>query len=226
MGSSALPRRLFLRHIYMLLQEELFCFEERRRRVNFRFIIMRKGITRTIPTMETQAQLHYDGSLNPSYLKPLKKKSEVTNIQYGRTLPTFTVEPQEESVEKPKDMTRQIPRFNVGTPMDYDSQFRVATIKTNTNHVPRRKPVVIHGVNSLANSQAGIVQGEAEFFGDQQGVKALRDTLNYDPMDQIQKDMLRISKADAVDEVTAKGGLHNTHVKRTRTRRRAGKLYI
>ena len=170
--------------------------------------------------------IHYDAGLNPDYIQPLKNKQEVTNTNFGRSIETLSVVASDEPVAKPTDMTRQIPRFNLGTQMGYNDPMRVAAIEHNVNHVPRRKPAVIHGVNSLSNSKAAVITGEAEFFGTQQGVVGLRDTLNYDPLDQLKKDMLRINKADAVDEITAKSGLHNTNVSRSRTRKRAGKIYV
>lgn len=170
--------------------------------------------------------VHYNMNIHHESAKPLKNKLDVTNVEYGRNLPAMKVVALEEPVEQPTDMTRQIPRYNVGTPMDYTSPFNVAKISHNVPHVPNRKPVVIHGVNSLRNSQASVITGEAEFHGAQQGVKALRDTLNYDPIDQIKKDMLRVNKASAVDEVASTPGLHNTKVVRTRTRKRSGQMYI
>ena len=53
-----------------------------------------------------------------------------------------------------------------------------------------------------------------------------KDSLNYDPLDQISKDMLRINKADATEKITVKGGLHNTSVTRSRTRKPSGKTYL
>lgn len=170
--------------------------------------------------------IHYDAGLNPDYIKPLKNKQEVTNTKFGRSLETLAIVASEEPVVKPTDMTRQIPRYNCGTQMGYNDPMSVAAIEHNVNHVPRRKPMVVHGVNSLRNSKAAVITGEAEFFGTQQGVVGLTETLNYDSLDQIKKDMLRINKADAMDEVTAKAGLHNTRVTRSRTRKRAGKIYV
>lgn len=169
----------------------------------------------------------YDTTKQFEGIKPLKNQMEVTNVQFGRSIPTLRVEAPEEPVGYPKDMTRQIPRYNVGA-LSYSTNepLKVARISQHTTHVPRRAPTVIHGVNSLNNSQANVIRGEAEFFGVQQGVKALKDTLNYDPLDQIKKDMLRISKADATDEITAKSGLHNTEVRRSRVRKRAGQIYV
>ena len=123
-------------------------------------------------------------------------------------------------------MTRQIPRYNGGTPMGLTEPFKVAGIRSNVQHVPRRAPVVVHGLNSLNNSQANVITGDAEYFGTQQSVKALRDSLNFDPLDNLKKDMLRVNKADAKDEITAKSGLHNTFVKRSRVRQRAGQIYV
>lgn len=169
---------------------------------------------------------HFNQGMKDPNTTDLKNKMDVTNVKYGRFLETMSVVALEEPVEQPKDMTRQIPRFNVGTPIGYNDPMRVAEIRQDLQHVPNRKPVVIHGVNSLRNSTAAVITGEAEFCGTQQGVKALRDTLNYDPSDQIKKDMLRVNKANAEDKVEATPGLHNTKVVRTRTRKRSGQLYI
>jgi hypothetical protein len=169
---------------------------------------------------------HYDSVKGYQGITPLKKHEDVTNVQFGRNLTTLQVEAPQEAVPPPKDMTRQIPRYNVGTQMGYNDPFKVAMIGQQTAYVPRRAPVVVHGVNSLSNSQANVIKGDAEFFGDQQSVKALKDTLNYDPLDSLKKDMLRVSKADAVDEIQAKSGLHNTKVVRSRTRKRAGQIYV
>lgn len=170
--------------------------------------------------------VHYNLNIKHPDSTPLKNKLDVSNIQFGRAITTMEVVAPEEPVEAPKDMTRQIPRYNGGTQMGYTAPFKVAGIAHNVPHVPRRAPEVVHGVNSLRNSQANVIVKDAEFFGAQQSVKAVKDHLNYDPLDKIQKDMTRIQKAEAKDEVTAKAGLHNTNVVRTRTRRRAGEIYV
>jgi hypothetical protein len=169
---------------------------------------------------------HYNTQKSFSGIMPLKKHGDVTNHQFGRNIPVLRVEAPEEAVPPPKDMTRQIPRYNIGTQMGYNDPFKVSMISQQTAYVPRRAPVVVHGVNSLKNSQANVIKGDAEFFGDQQSVRALKDTLNYDPLDSLKKDMLRVSKADSVDEIQAKSGLHNTKVVRSRTRKRAGQIYV
>jgi hypothetical protein len=170
--------------------------------------------------------IHYEPSIKHPDSQPLKNKEQVTNIHVGRGLTTLSLAPSDEPVEAPKDMTRQIPRYNGGTQMGYTAPFKVAGISHNVPYVPRRVPEVVHGVNGLRNSQANVITKDAEFFGAQQSVKAVKDHLNYDPLDKIQKDMTRIQKAEAKDEVTAKAGLHNTNVVRTRTRRRAGDIYV
>ena len=169
---------------------------------------------------------HYNTNANYPGIKPLKKHEEVTNVQFGRNLSSLQVEAPVEPVTKPADMTRQIPRYNVGTQMGYNDPLKVSMISQQTAYVPRRAPVVVHGVNSLRNSQAGIIKGDAEFFATQQNVKALRDTLNDDPLYGIKRDMLRVSRADATDEIQAKSGLHNTKVVRSRTRTRVGQIYV
>lgn len=170
--------------------------------------------------------MHYNENMKAPGITNLKNKADVTNLHFGRGLNTMKVDAPEEPVSRPEDMTRQIPRYNCGTQMGYNDPMKVASIQQHNQHVPRRAPTVIHGVNSLKNSQANVIRGEAEFFGTQQGVKALKDTLNYDPLDKINKDMMRVNKTQAVDEITAKAGLHNTEVRRSRTRKRVGQIYV
>lgn len=186
---------------------------------------MSSGIEAAMLGASRPAQ-HYDPALNPDYLRPIQPKNKVTNIKHGRTLTTMIVDDSEEPVPRPTDMTRQIPRKNKGTPHDLGGHMRVAKIAHNVNHVPRREPVVVHGLNSLANSHANVITKDAEFFGEQRSVPGLKDSLNYDPLDQISKDMLRINKADATEKITVKGGLHNTSVTRSRTRKPSGKTYL
>ena len=165
-----------------------------------------------------KANLGYRPEFMPAYMTTLKDKKTVSNVNFGRNLPTLQVAPLEETVPKPADMTRQIPRFNetgvraIGQPMEPGS------IHSAVNHVPRRKPMVVHGVNALTNSQFGIIQGEAEYFGAQQAVPAVTDRLNEDRLDALKKDMTRVQKSEVTDVVDFKGGLHDTVVRRTRTR--------
>lgn len=172
----------------------------------------------------SKAATHFDESLSKG--ASLKPKGEVTNIQFGRNIPTLDVLQTDETVPKPPDMTRQIPRMNKGTIIGLGDPMNVAAIKHNVQHVPRRKPVVVHGLNSLANAQAAVYTGTAEFFGDQSSVPGLRDSLNFDSHDNLKRDMLRVSKASATDEIEAKGGLHETFVRRTRTRKPVKQNYV
>ena len=165
-----------------------------------------------------RANLGYRPEFMPDGVKPLKNKKEVVNVNFGRTLPTLRVDPDIEPVMKPRDMTRQIPRFNETGVRAIGSAMEPGSIHYAVNHVPRRKPVVVHGVNALTNSEFGIIQGEAEYFGAQQAVGAVTDSLNEDRLDTIKKDMTRIQKSDVSDVVDYVGGLHGTQVRRTRTR--------
>ena len=169
---------------------------------------------------------HYDPKLNYQGLEPIKTKAEVTNVQFGRQPTALVVDPNPEEVPKPRDMTRQIPRRNETGVQGLGKPFSVASIKHNTQHVPLRAPKVVHGVNSLANAQAGVITGDAEFFGKQQSVPGLKDTLNEDPLDYIKRDMTRVDKANAEDKVEFKSGLHNTAVRRTRTRKPTKMAYL
>ena len=164
---------------------------------------------------------HYDAKMNPPGLDPVKSKSEVTNVSVGREVKLLHVKQNVEPVPKPVDMTRQVPRYNETGVYNLGKPFRVAKLTQNNQHVPLRKPAVVHGVNALANSQAGVITGTAEFFGKQSQVKGLKDTLNEDPLDYITRDMTRIEKATATDVVDIRSGLHNTAVRRTRARKPA-----
>lgn len=182
--------------------------------------------TQMMETASADRPIRYDGSANPAWLKTIKNKREVSNINYGRSINTLTVDPASEPVTQPRDMTRQIPRSNGGTPIGLNDPMRVARIQHNVQHVPLRAPEIIHGLNALGNSKAAVYTGTAEFFGKQQSVPGLRDTLNEDKLDSLKKDMTRINKADATDAVEIKGGLHNTSVTRTRTRKPAVMSHI
>lgn len=169
---------------------------------------------------------HYDPSLVPKEVEPIKTKDEVTNVQFGRQPTALTIAPNPEEVPRPRDMTRQIPRRNDTGIIGLGKPFSVASIKHNTQHVPLRAPKVVHGLNSLANAQAGVIVADAEFFGKQQNVPGLKDTLNEDPLDYIKRDMTRVDKATAEDKVEFKSGLHNTAVRRTRTRKPVKSGYL
>ena len=165
------------------------------------------------------ANLGYRPEFMPKSINILKDKKTVSNVNYGRNLPTLKVQPALEPVPKPSDMTRQIPRFNETGVRALGAAMEPGQIHKAVNHVPRRKPVVVHGVNSLANSQFGILQAQAEYYGTQQGVGAVVDSLSENSLDTIKKDMTRIQKSDVTDVVDFRGGLHDTVVVRTRTRR-------
>ncbi len=162
--------------------------------------------------------LHYDASIKHPTSIPIKEKAEVTNLQFGRQPTALTIDFNAEEVPKPTDMTRQIPRYNETGVVGLGKPNSVAAIKHNVQHVPLRAPKVVHGLNSLRNPQAGIIVEGAEFFGKQEKVPGLRDTLNEDRLDYINRDMMRVDKASATDKLEFKSGLHNTAVRRTRTR--------
>lgn len=168
-----------------------------------------------------ESNLGYNAAAMPSEINVLKNKKEVSNINFGRPYirPPLTVDPLVEPVSKPNDMTRQIPRRNNTGVMNLNSHMEPARVQHAVNHVPRRKPAVVHGVNALTNKHFGIVQNEAEFFATQQGVKAVKDTLNEDRLYDLHNKMTRLQQAIATDEVEYQGGLHNTAVRRTRTRK-------
>ena len=165
-----------------------------------------------------QVNIGFRPEFMPADIKPLKNKDDVVNINFGRSLPTYSLRPHVEPVPKPKDMTRQIPRRNETGIRAIGSAMEPGKIHHAVNHVPRRQPVVVHGLNALANNQPGIIQGATEYFGTQQSVPALTDRLNEDRLDSLKKDMTRVQLSDVSDVVDFKGGLHNTQVRRTRTR--------
>lgn len=150
--------------------------------------------------------------------KPLKNKTDVVNTNFGRNVPTYKLVPAFESVSKPQDMTRQISRYNETGVRAIGSAMEPGYIHHAVNHVPRRKPVVVHGLNALSNSNFRVIQADTEYYGAQQSVNALTDRLNEDRLDSINKDMTRIQKAEVSDVIDAKGGLSDTQVRRMRTR--------
>ena len=83
---------------------------------------------------------------------------------------------------------------------------------------PEDNPEWSIGVNALTNSEFGIIQASTDYYGAQQSVPALTDKLNEDRLDALKKDMTRVQKAEVSDVVDFKGGLHDTQVRRTRTR--------
>jgi hypothetical protein len=163
--------------------------------------------------------MHYDGSLVPPETNPIKSKEDVTNVKIGTRPALLAVEPQPERVARPADMTRQIPRRNSNVPLNYESPMRVASIKHNVQHVPLRTPAIVRGVNALSNSQAGVIRQEAEFFGKQKTISAVRDSLNHDPLDYYKRDMMRMQKAEASDSVEMQSDVLSSSVRRTRTRK-------
>lgn len=167
--------------------------------------------------------MHYDASKISG--NPIKQKDEVTNVKFGTRPALLEVNPQPERVPRPADMTRQIPRRNSNVPIDYGAPFRVASIKQNSMTVPLRTPAVIRGVNALSNQHAGVIRPKAEFFAKQKTVNGLKDSMNYDPLDYIQRDMSRIQKASATDTVEMQSDELSSSVRRTRTRKPVGKVF-